>query len=209
MTQNAQFDVVVVGSAAAGLSAALTAGVHQARTLVLEKSELIGGTTAMSGGCIWAPGHHHMARLGLSDSREAAMQYIRAVSPDAWHNVEEPLWAAFVDHAAETLKFVEAHSPTRFDPNRDPDPYAELPGGMAFGRNVSPAPIRIGQLGRWRDKIRRPTMDFRISYGEVVDTFFYANPKKGMRSLLTRLIWRKLTGVRTRGMALTIGLLKG
>ncbi|MFT5174214.1 MAG: 3-oxosteroid 1-dehydrogenase [Gammaproteobacteria bacterium] len=209
MSEHHQYDLLIVGSGAAGLSAALTASVHHAKTLVLEKSALIGGTTAMSGGCIWAPGHHHMARLGLSDSHQAAMQYIRAVSPEGWHNAEEPLWAAFVQHAAQTLKFIESHSPTRFEPNRDPDPYAEAPGGMAFGRNVSPAPIRIGQLGHWRDKIRPPTVDLRISYGEVVDTFFYANPKKGMRWLLPRLIWRKLTGARTRGMALTIGLLKG
>lgn len=150
-----------------------------------------------------------MARLGLHDSREAALTYMRAVSPAGWHNAEEPLWAAFVDHAPAVLQFVEAHSPTRFEPNRDPDPYAEAPGGMAFGRNVSPAPIRIAQLGPWRDKIRQPTMDLRLSYGEVIDRFFYANPKKAMPRLLPRLIWRKLRGARTRGMALTIGLLKG
>ena len=69
--------------------------------------------------------------------------------------------------------------------------------------------IFVGQLGRWSDKIRRPTMDVRISYGEIIDTFFYANPKKGMPRLLPRLLWRKLTGAHTRGMALTIGLLKG
>ena len=209
MSEHEQFDLVVVGTGAAGLSAALTAGVHGAKTLVLEKSSVLGGTTAMSGGCIWAPGHHHMARLGLRDSREAALDYIRAVSPDGWHNAEEPLWGAFVDYAPRTLKFIETHSPTRFEPNRDPDPYAEIAGGMAFGRNVSPAPIRIAQLGPWRDKIREPTVDLRLSYGELVDTFFFARPKKIMPRLLPRLMWRKLSGARTRGMALTIGLLKG
>ena len=204
-----RYDLIVVGSGAAGLSAALTASVHGARTLVVEKSAFIGGTTAMSGGCIWIPGHHYMARLGLRDSRAAALDYIRAVSPAGWHNTEEPLWAAFVDHAPEMLKFVEAHSPARFDPNRDPDPYAELPGGMEYGRNVSPAPIRIARLGRWRGKIRAPTSDIPISYGEIVDTFLYAHPKKGMIGLLPRVIWRRLTGARTRGQALTIGLLKG
>ena len=204
-----RFDLIVVGTGAAGLSAALVAGVRGARTLVLEKASVVGGTTAMSGGCIWAPGHHLMASLGLSDSRDAALQYIRAVSPDGWHNAEEPLWAAFVDHAPDSLRFIEAHSPTRFESNRDPDPYAEAPGGMAWGRNVSAAPIRIGQLGPWAARIRRPTIDLRLSYGELVDTFFFANPKKHMPRLLPRLLWRKLTGAHTRGLALTIGLLKG
>ncbi|MBT4043761.1 MAG: FAD-dependent oxidoreductase [Rhodospirillaceae bacterium] len=204
-----QFDVVVVGTGAAGLSAALAASVHGAKTLVLEKAAVLGGTTAMSGGCIWIPGHHYMAAQGLSDSREAALAYIRAVSPDGWHNTEEPLWAAFVDYAPEMLKFVEAHSPTRFNPNRDPDPYAEETGGMAYGRNISPAPIRIGQLGAWKDKVRAPTKDVRISYEEVIDNFLFANPKRHMPWLLPRLLWRKLTGAHPRGRALTIGLLKG
>jgi len=208
MTKTA-FNIVVVGTGAAGLSAALAGAVNGARVLVLEKAPVVGGTTAMSGGCIWIPGHHHMAKLGVSDSREAALEYIRAVSPDGWHNTEEPLWAAFVDRAPEMLQFVETHSPSRFTPNLDPDPYAEAPGGMAFGRNVSAAPIRIGMLGVWAKKVRRPTVDVRINYGEVIDTHFFSNPKKGMRRLLPRLLWRKLMGRHVRGNALTIGLLKG
>ncbi|MBT5265538.1 MAG: FAD-dependent oxidoreductase [Rhodospirillaceae bacterium] len=209
MSESDAFDVVIVGTGAAGLSAALAASVNGARTLVLEKASVIGGTTAMSGGCIWIPNNHLMARQGLDDSREAALDYIRAVSPDGWHNTEEPLWAAFIDRAPEMLKFVEAHSPTRFDLNRDPDPYAELKGGMTHGRNMSASPIRISQLGEWRDKVRAPTADMRINYGEVIDNSFFANPKRHMPRLLPRLIWRKLIGAHTRGRALTIGLLKG
>jgi 3-oxosteroid 1-dehydrogenase len=207
--QEDQFDIVIVGSGAAGLSAALVAAVRGRRVLVLEKAPVVGGTTAMSGGCIWIPGHHRMAELGVSDSREAAMRYIRAVSPEGWHNTEEPLWAAFVETGPEMLQFVERHSPTRFTPNRDPDPYAELPGGMEFGRNVSAAPIRIAILGEWAANVRRPTFDFRINYGEVIDDHFFSNPNKGMRRLWPRLLWRKLTGRHVRGNALTIGLLKG
>jgi 3-oxosteroid 1-dehydrogenase len=209
MSDHEHFDVVVVGTGAAGLSAALTAAVHGAKTLVLEKASVVGGTTAMSGGCIWIPNNHHMTRLGLRDSPDDALDYIRAVSPDGWHNAEEPLWATFVDRAPEMLKFIEAHSPTRFNLNRDPDPYTEATGGMAHGRNVSAAPIRIGTLGRWQDRVRTSTVDMRISYEEVVDRFFFANPKRHMLRLLPRLLWRKLTGSFTRGRALTIGLLKG
>ena len=209
MSQAHEFDIAVVGSGAAGLSAALRASVSGAKTLVLEKAALIGGTTAMSGGCIWLPQHHHMAVLGVSDSRQAALQYIRAVSPEGWHNTEEPLWAAFVDHAPAMLQFVEAHSAARFTPNRDPDPYAEAPGGMTFGRNVSPKPIRLAILGSWRDKIRPPTVALALNYEEMVDSHFFANPKKHMLRFLPRLAWRKLRGMRTKGNALTIGLLKG
>jgi len=209
MNGHKQTDVIVVGTGAAGLSAALAANVAGARVLVLEKADVIGGTTAMSGGCIWVPGHHYMAGMGLSDSREVALEYIRAVSPEGWHNTEEPLWAAFVEHAPAMLKFLEAHTPTRFTPNRDPDPYAEAPGGMAFGRNVSPRPIRLAILGAWHNKVRKPSVDIALNYEEIVDTHFYSNPKKWMPRYMPRLLWRKLRGLRTRGNALTIGLLKG
>ena len=162
------FDVVVVGSGAAGLSAALVASVSGARVLVLEKASVIGGTTAMSGGCIWVPNHHHQAALSVADSQEVALDYIRAVSPEGWHNQEEALWVAFVTNARKMLKFVEEHSPTRFIPNREPDPYAEEKGGLAFGRNVSAAPLRPSILKSWRHRIRQPAIKVDLNYEEIL-----------------------------------------
>ena len=71
-----EFDLVVVGSGAAGLAAALTAAVEGARVVVLEKSTLVGGTTAVSGGLVWIPNHHRMPELGMEDSVPAAVDYI-------------------------------------------------------------------------------------------------------------------------------------
>ena len=68
----------------------------------------------MSGGCIWAPRHHYTSKIGVTDSREAVLEYIRAVSPPEWHNREEPLWAAFVDYVPDTLKFLEETTPIKF-----------------------------------------------------------------------------------------------
>lgn len=203
------FDVVIVGTGAAGLSAALKARSSGAKVLVVEKAPVAGGTTSMSGGCIWAPRHHYTVALGVSDSREAVLDYIRAVAPNGWHNREEPLWAAFVDYVPEVLRFLEASTPLKFQPNREPDPYAEEAGGLPFGRNVSAAPIRLSILGDWQTKVRPPTFDLRLNYEEIVDTYFFANPKKWAVRYLPRLAWRKLMNVRTRGNALTIGLLTG
>ena len=209
MSQEHQYDVIVVGTGASGLSAALKAKSLGASVLVAEKGAVAGGTTAMSGGCIWAPRHHYQAQMGVTDSREAVLDYIRAVSPDGWHNTEEPLWTAFVDTVPEMLKFLETETPLRFNPNRDPDPYAEAPGGLPFGRNVSAAPIRIGILGEWRDKVRPASFDIRLNYEEMVDAFFYANPKRWALRYAPRMSWRHLMNMRTKGNALAIGLLKG
>ena len=209
MTLESAFDIVIVGTGAAGLSAALAASSKGARVLVLEKADVVGGTTAMSGGCIWAPRHHRAAQLGIEDSREAVLEYIRAVSPEGWHNTEEPLWAAFVDYVPETIKFLEERSPLRFVPNNEPDPYAEEAGGLEKGRNVSAAPLPLGILGDWRDRVRKPTLSVWLSYEEIVDTFFFANPKKWALRYGPRLFWRTLRKIRTRGNSLSIGLLKG
>ena len=74
-------DVAVIGSGAAGLSAALAASANGASVVILEKSTLLGGTTALSGGGTWIPCHHHMSEIGASNSPEEALRYIRAVSP--------------------------------------------------------------------------------------------------------------------------------
>jgi 3-oxosteroid 1-dehydrogenase len=202
-------DLAVVGSGAAGLTAALAAADRGARVVVLEKSALLGGTTAMSGGCVWVPCHHRMAEIGASDSAEEALDYIRAVSPEGWHNLEEPLWAAFVDEAPRMLRFLEAKTPLRFQVNREPDPYAEAPGGKAFGRNVSAGPLSPRLLGRYRRALREPTLKVPLNYEEIVDSHLYADPRKHALRFGPRILWRRLFDLRTRGAALSIGLLKG
>ncbi len=90
-TADKEVDVIVVGSGAAGLAAALTAAVGGARVLVLEKSRLIGGTSAMSGAGTWVPANHHMLAAGLDDSPDQALTYLRATAPSGWQEQEDDL----------------------------------------------------------------------------------------------------------------------
>src|SRR3954471_2935033 len=73
-------DVVVVGSGAAGLAAALAAHSAGASVVVLEKAATIGGTTALSGGVVWMPGNAHMAEIGVTDNRADALAYLERVT---------------------------------------------------------------------------------------------------------------------------------
>ncbi len=72
------FDVVVVGSGAGGMLAACRAADRGLSVVVLEKSDVYGGTSAVSGGGIWIPCNHHIAELGATDTREAARTYLDA-----------------------------------------------------------------------------------------------------------------------------------
>src|ERR1041385_5312573 len=66
MRTAAEFDVVVVGSGAAGMTAALTAAHHGLTTVVIEKAGTFGGSTARSGGGLWIPGNGTAARAGAA-----------------------------------------------------------------------------------------------------------------------------------------------
>jgi 3-oxosteroid 1-dehydrogenase len=204
-----EVDVLVVGSGAAGLCAALAAAAGGARVLALEKAPVLGGTTAMSGAGTWIPANHHMLAAGLADSKDEALMYLRAVAPDGWAAVEEPLWRTFVDHAPETLAFIEAHSPLEFELVHHPDPYVEAPGGKAQGRMVSPRLISRNMLGLWRDRIRRFTRGQLFTYSEMVVGPVLSRPVPTLLRMAPALAYRWLTRRVGMGNALVTGLVKG
>jgi 3-oxosteroid 1-dehydrogenase len=207
MSFDNEYDLVVLGSGAAGLAAALVGCVLGARVLLAEKSELVGGTTAMSGGCIWVPNSHLMRAAGLHDSADDALAYIRAVAPEGWAEVEEPLWRTFVEHAPDMLSFVERHSTLRFGLGGEPDPYMDAPGARARGRNVSPRPFRFRALGPWRHRIRPSVMPYRLTYNEITDHHLVADPKQAIVRFGHRLLARTISDRRAMGQALVAGLL--
>lgn len=161
------FDFVVVGSGAAGLAGAVTAATLGLSVAVVEKSDLVGGTTAKSGGGWWCPGNHHMAEVGLDDSREEALSYLRACAPDT----ESRLLEAIVDTAPELLRFLEEQAglavqrpwPTRGGTN-DYRPW--LPGSRHGGRALYPPRFELRDLGEWASLLRvhSPWTGDRLEY---------------------------------------------
>ncbi len=204
-----RFDVVVAGSGAAALTAALTAASGGLSVLIVEKSDRIGGTSAMSGAGTWIPANHLARAAGAADSAEEAMRYFRAASPAGWEDAEDALWRAFVANAAPMLEFVEQHSPLRYELIDEPDPQAEQPGGKIFGRMVSPRPLSRRIVGRYARRIRRSTLPHIFSYREAHGIDPYNHPIRAYCSLAPKLIWRWLTDTRGCGNALVTGLLKG
>lgn len=147
-----QFDVVVLGTGAAGLTAAVSAHEGGARVLLLEKADQLGGTTAWSGGQVWVPNNPHMAEVGASDSREQALEYILSLS----RNMLEPeLVEAYVDAGPQMVELLEAKTPVQFYAvGGMPDYHPEFPGGLPGGGRTLECPIYpFDELGEWSEKV--------------------------------------------------------
>jgi succinate dehydrogenase/fumarate reductase flavoprotein subunit len=132
-----EYDVIVVGSGAGALSAAATAARFGKRVMVLEKSDLLGGTSAVSGGMIWMANNHHAQKAGFRDTRQAAALYVEAVARGRGRN---ELLDAALDYGDEALTFLEGECGLSFLLLEDfPDYRQDLPGAAEGGRTLEPA----------------------------------------------------------------------
>jgi len=154
VTEEPEFDLVVVGSGAAGMTGALTAALNGLRVVVLEKTEYFGGSTARSGGGVWLPGNSVLRKSGRKDSPSQARQYLAYVAGD---NAPESLQTALLEHGPKMLDLVLANTPLGFDwvPNYS-DYYPEAPGGQASGRSVEPSLLNARVLGAELANLRPP-----------------------------------------------------
>jgi 3-oxosteroid 1-dehydrogenase len=146
------YDVIVLGTGASGLTAALTAAGHDASVGLFEKADEVGGTSAKSGGMIWIPGNHLMAPLGLTDSREETLTYLRSLSHGM---ILDELAEAFIDGGPEMLRWLEENTPVQFTiVEQFPDYHPENPGGKPGGGRSMECPLfPYGELGEWAGRV--------------------------------------------------------
>lgn len=148
------YDLIVVGSGAGGLSAAVTAAHLGLRVIVVEKAPVMGGTTAWSGGWIFAPRNPLARRHGIVEDREAPQTYLRSVLGSFY---DEDRMRAFLVHAPRMVEFFEKETALQFEPgNHIPDTYGLLPGAGMGGRSVIAAPYDGRSLGKLISLLRKP-----------------------------------------------------
>lgn len=152
MTQDC--DLLVIGSGAAGLCAAVTGAAKGLRVIVAEKAEVYGGTTAWAGGWIWAPGNPLAVRLGIAEPSEAPRRYLQSLL-GPYFNPERV--EAFLTYAPRTIGFLEAEAGLAFECGAHiPDTYGEVSGAGTGGRSVIAAPFDARALGALVHDLRRP-----------------------------------------------------
>jgi succinate dehydrogenase/fumarate reductase flavoprotein subunit len=205
LTWDETTDVVVVGTGAAGLTAAIRAADAGARVLVVEKMPVVGGSTSVSAGLVWVPLNHHQAEAGVEDSRDDALAYVRRLSG----RVSDPeLLELCVDRGAEMLAYLEARTPLRMTAmERFADYYAayDVEGKKTGGRSCEPCPFPVGeQLPEWAARIQT-----KVAVRGQAARNMLAEDLGQLPRTPEELARREREDVRTKGSALVAALLRG
>lgn len=198
MKWDASYDVVVVGSGAAGLTAGLTAKLQGMKSLVIEKTDRYGGASAISGGALWIPNNHIIKGAGVPDTHELARQYLDSTIGD---RVPEELKEAYITRGPEMLRFLYNKTKhMRFQYAKGySDYYPEKPGGLSQGRSIEPLIFDLTKMGSLANSMRRGTLStkgFTMNSYEFHKVNMITRTLKGKTTALklgARLVKSKVT----------------
>jgi 3-oxosteroid 1-dehydrogenase len=210
------YDVVVVGSGAAGMTAALTAASKGQRSVVIEKADRYGGSTARSGGGVWIPNNEALQARDVPDTAEAAHAYLHSIVGDI---VARERIDTYLERGPEALSFVLANSPLRMQwvPGYS-DYYPEAAGGRVGGRSVEPTPFNGKRLGSELANLEPDYGKAPLNVAVTQADYRWLNlvlrhPKGPLRVLRVGLRWllAMLTGKRllVRGQAMAAAMRAG
>lgn len=190
-------DLVVIGSGASGLTAAVRATESGMRVVVLEKADQLGGTTAVGGGVAWLPASSVGAAAGYADSPEQARDYIVAATEGKLSDAEVD-W--YVKQAPRAAEYLDGSTRVSLVPLSRPDYRLEWPGATQGGRSLDNAAFDVGSIPGLRDAIRPSSYFPALTMSERDNLNGLAPDPELLRS-------RAEAGVRTMGGALVASLL--
>ncbi|MCX8998223.1 FAD-dependent oxidoreductase [Rhizobiaceae bacterium BDR2-2] len=152
--RRAECDVLVIGSGAGGLSAAVAAAHLGLEVIVAEKAGTFGGTSAFSGGWLWIPNAPHAVAAGRGEDPETPKTYLRHILGNRY---DEAMIDGYLRAAPRMLAFFETNTQVRFNPGSGvPDFHGDVPGAAQGWRSVVAAPYDGRQLGSLIDRLRPP-----------------------------------------------------
>jgi succinate dehydrogenase/fumarate reductase flavoprotein subunit len=213
---DAEYDFVVVGSGAGALTGAITANEHGLKTLLVEKTDKIGGTSAVSGGGVWIPNNHVIREAGTVDSYRESIEYINESIGPVGPATAMDVRMAYIDSGPAMAGFLETAGMRWRAQYPYPDYYSDLPGGKTTGRSLEPDAFDMRKLGEWERRVRADesipglwlfnseARDFLMAR-RTIRGFYTAAKIVGWRT-----VWQKITGKRvaTVGKSLVAQLLK-
>ncbi len=161
-----EFDVIVIGSGVAGLTAALTASLQGASCLVLEHLDRFGGTSARSSGSVWVPDNPWMREAGRGGDREAAENYL-----DGLVGAKAPREKRirFLDDGPRMLADLSERAGIGFAPlTQSADYRQDVPGAAPGWRALGPLEFDGRRLGPRFEDIAAPLPELTLFGGMMV-----------------------------------------
>jgi succinate dehydrogenase/fumarate reductase flavoprotein subunit len=200
-------DLLVVGSGAAGLAAAVTAAWHGLKVIVVEKEPVLGGATAWSGGWMWVPGNPLAKRAGINEDPHQPRTYLKNELGDRYDAVRVD---AFLDNCPRMVAFFEEHTELQFvDGNTIPDIHGNVPGAATQGHQVIAAPYdgrEVGRLIRRLRKTMRETSFMGMPIMAGKDLMAFLSVTRSIKSLVhvTQRFCRHLLDLAIYGRAMQL-----
>ena len=196
------FDFVVVGSGGGSMCAGLFMCSVGKTVIILEKTDLVGGTTSRSGGVMWIPNNRFMARDGIPDSEQQAITYLDTLigeSEDAENapGATRERRLTYIAEAPKMVDFLVEHGVRLTRIKYWPDYYDDKPGGCEPGRTVIAELFNVNELGTWAKKLRPSFIPVQATLDEAFEIPMFKYAWRGRLTLtkvMLRALWAKLTG---------------
>jgi succinate dehydrogenase/fumarate reductase flavoprotein subunit len=208
--RNFECDVLVIGTGASGMAAAVTAASQGLKVLVVEKETRYGGTTARSGGWLWIPGTRLATEQGITEPAGAARTYLQH---EATTHFDAARVDAFLANGPKAIDYFTRNTCVQFDmPPVFPDYHAEAPGGQQGGRSMVARPFDGRQLGERIQDLAPPLPELTVfgmmlGSGKEIKHFMRAFKSVESFAYVTKRLTRHFLQVLRygRGMTLTNG----
>ncbi|HCI5934636.1 TPA: FAD-dependent oxidoreductase [Klebsiella quasipneumoniae subsp. quasipneumoniae] len=218
MSGPVKVDMLVVGSGAAGLSAAVTAAMHGASVMVAEKASVLGGTSAWSGGWLWIPRNPLARAEGIDEAADAPLTYLQH---EMGGEAADERLQTFLRHGPEMVDFFHQQTAVKFLSGSAMPDFHASPGAANGGRSVTAQPYDGRLLGDWLHRLRPPLETISLAGMGIAggaDMAHFFNATRSPRSALyaaRRLLrhgWQRLRAGRglhlVNGNALVARLLR-
>jgi succinate dehydrogenase/fumarate reductase flavoprotein subunit len=158
-------DLLVIGAGAAGMTAALVGALEGLNTIICEKSDMVGGTTATSAGTVWIPGSRQSETADVPDSIASAKTYLAAILGE---DADDARLTAFLATGRAVLDYLAQRTSVAFAPPPVHPDYLALPGAAIGGRALATLPFDGRKLGEDFARVRPPRREFMVLGGMMV-----------------------------------------